>query len=201
MQVTFPPSPSLKGAILTVEFLIRFGSCINFNGPIPEHLPHLGNCHLWTGSKNSKGMGYGRTWAGGKTLYTHRTSYVIHFGEIPDDKLVLHKCDNPLCVRKEHLFLGTHEDNMADMKMKNRAAPLRSDILKYGDDHWTRKKPHLLARGDNHGNSKVPSETILKIRAEFAAGGITKSDLGRKYGYVKSHICRLISGESWKHLQ
>lgn len=72
-------------------------------------------CWAWTAWTNNHGYG---------TLgdeYAHRISWRLHFGEIPDGMRVLHRCDNPPCVRPDHLFLGTPKDNNADMSAKGRS--------------------------------------------------------------------------------
>lgn len=65
--------------------------------------------------------GYGR-FAIRKNLIdqAHRVSWRLHFGEIPPKTLVCHKCDVKLCVRPEHLFLGSYADNTRDMVLKHR---------------------------------------------------------------------------------
>lgn len=76
-------------------------------------------CWLWTASVNNKG--YGEFNSGNDVIvYSHRFSWMIHFGEIPKKTGVLHKCDTPRCVRPDHLFLGTQLDNMRDMTLKGR---------------------------------------------------------------------------------
>jgi len=75
-------------------------------------------CWLWIGSTNQDG--YGRFNIGGKLGGAHRYSFELHTGEIPEGMHVLHTCDTPACVRPDHLFLGTHSDNMQDMYRKRR---------------------------------------------------------------------------------
>ena len=77
-------------------------------------------CWNWT-SAISRG-GYGKfSVARSKWVEAHRVSYLIEHGSIPDEMFVLHKCDNPKCVRPSHLFLGTQEDNVNDCIEKGRA--------------------------------------------------------------------------------
>ena len=56
----------------------------------------------------------------GKYEYAARVAYKLYRGRIPPNKLVLHKCDNPMCVNPYHLFLGTHRDNVLDAITKGR---------------------------------------------------------------------------------
>lgn len=89
----------------------------SFHGKyIPE--PNSG-CWLWTAGVGIGG--YGRLWCGaGLTRYAHRFSYELAFGPVPSGMFVCHRCDTPACVNPDHLFLGTHRDNMRDMQQKGR---------------------------------------------------------------------------------
>jgi hypothetical protein len=75
---------------------------------------------LWTGRKYKSG--YGRRKYQGKDRRAHRVVYEQRFGPIPQGMCVCHRCDTPACINPDHLFLGTHEDNMADMVKKERSA-------------------------------------------------------------------------------
>jgi len=76
-------------------------------------------CWSWRSAKNNR---YKNFKIHGKQIGAHRASWMIYKGEIPDGMCVLHKCDNPICTNPEHLFLGTHEDNIVDMYKKGRSA-------------------------------------------------------------------------------
>jgi len=79
--------------------------------------PNTG-CLLWTGATDA--CGYGRFSLNGRNGSAHRIAYELSVGEIPNDLHVLHHCDIPSCVNSEHLFLGTHHDNMGDAAVKGR---------------------------------------------------------------------------------
>jgi len=76
-----------------------------------------GECWNWTGKRQvlvDGRLGYGRLRRFGRQIYAHRRAYELAIGPIPDRMLVLHSCDNPACIRPEHLHLGTHSDNLRE---------------------------------------------------------------------------------------
>jgi hypothetical protein len=93
----------------------RFWAKVNKDGPVH---PVLGTrCWLWTGAKNPDG--YGNFRVGGKVVKAHRIAWKIQTGEWPDAH-TLHRCDQPSCIRFEHLFEGSHAANMQDAATKGR---------------------------------------------------------------------------------
>jgi hypothetical protein len=110
-------------------------------------------------------------------LLAHRVAWELVNGPIPDGLCVLHKCDTPLCVNVEHLFLGTNAENSADMEDKGRQA-----------------------KGSANGFAKLTESDIPGIRRLLAAG-VVQSEIGRRYGVGHWEISKIKTGKLWKHVQ
>lgn len=82
-----------------------------------KYVPETG-CLEWQGGTSYEGYGgFYCCWSGkGKTYPAHRFSYIIHISDVPDEVMILHKCNNKLCVHPDHLYAGTHQDNMNDLR-------------------------------------------------------------------------------------
>lgn len=95
-----------------------------------SHVQKSDGCWLWTGARDDKGYGIGS--GSSEHEWAHRYSFALAFGPIPGELSVLHRCDNPPCVRPDHLFLGTQKDNVIDMTRKGRHHNSRKTHCKRG---------------------------------------------------------------------
>lgn len=125
------------------------------------------DCYAWT-AHCIKG-GYGIISIQRNIYLAHRIAYYIKDKNFDQTLHVLHKCDNPSCVKFDHLFLGSHEDNMKDMSSKGRA----------------RSVPKV---GKHNGMAKFNFDTISNIRSDFKSDNYSRWDLVRKYNISKSHL-------------
>jgi hypothetical protein len=151
-----------------------FFSKVDLNGPVPEHCPELGRCHVWTAYRQ-KG-GYGVVRFNGKTELAHRVAFSLAHGRWPEP-CALHHCDNPACVNEEHLFEGTRRDNAHDMCAKGRHG-------KTGPK-----------RGERHFASKISDAQIKLMCAEYAAGGVTHKQLAERYGMHRVSVDNILNGK------
>lgn len=164
------------------------------------------SCWLWTAARTRAGYGKMGVYDGlvNRTVETHRVSWEIHHGAIPDGLWVLHNCpdgDNPLCVRPDHLWLGTHTDNMRDMLAKGRAGVwTHPERLPHGDAHWTRAGVVLLPRGDAHRNTKITDVQVVDVRTRYAAGGVTQKYLADEFKVSKSLIQAIVQRKARRHI-
>ena len=94
-------------------------------------------CWIWEGGRDGKG--YGRVWHEGKRKGAHRVAYELVVGKIPTGMCACHHCDNPICVNPEHIFIGTHKDNMRDCTAKSRNTLINNRELWSNGKHMRRK--------------------------------------------------------------
>lgn len=153
------------------EFLVHFWSQVE----------KTDGCWLWHGSTltTSEGVVLPRCWPPtnklGISSYAQRMSYELEYGAFPNHLCVCHHCDNHLCVRPDHLFLGTHRDNMNDMAIKQRAASR-----------------------EHNGASKLRTGDVLKIRHLWNSGFTNKSAISRQFGVSHTLVRFIVNRQYWR---
>lgn len=131
-------------------------------------------CWVWTGSRSDTGYG---SFHDGRPFATHRYSWEIHHGPIPEGLCVLHRCDNRACVNPDHLWLGTKAENSRDMAEKGRER--------------VPSQP-----GESHHSAKLTEDAVLAIRASDETGVA----LAKRYGVSPSLISLVRRRRAWQHL-
>lgn len=133
-----------------------------------------GDCRLWTGPKHDA-MGYARMFVDGRLQYVHRVAWELVNGPIPEGLVLLHSCDNPACIRAEHLSLGTQRDNVQDMLNKGR----------------------VDRRGDRANPAKLTWLQVREIRHLYSEGA-TRAELSDQFGICRSQVSNIVNNRNWK---
>lgn len=133
------------------------------------------DCWEWAGYKDPNG--YGRLNVDGIPQLASRVSYLIAFGDVPAGKVVCHKCDNPGCVKPDHLFIGTQSDNVVDMHRKGRA-----------------RKRGLI--GTNHSAAKLNDDAAMAIWQSDEPVAV----LAQRFGVSRATVHSVRVGKTWRHV-
>lgn len=131
------------------------------------------NCWEWRGGFDR--YGYGQLSVDNLTCTAHRFSYVLHYGRIPVGLAVRHKCDNPKCVRPDHLELGTQAENVRDEIERGRF-----------------RKGYAFRSTD-----KLNIEKARQIRA-LCESGIPQKDVAVQFGIGSGHVSCIVANKIWK---
>jgi DNA-binding CsgD family transcriptional regulator len=117
--------------------------------------------------------GYGIFKMDGTNILAHRVAWLFEHGELPEPPLqVLHKCDNPACVRPKHLYVGTNAANMSDKRSRRRVS------------------------GSLNPNAKLTDEQVVVI--QLSASSVTNVSLARQFEVDPSTVSRIRSGDQWR---
>jgi hypothetical protein len=119
--------------------------------------------------------GYGQIdLGGGMRAYAHRVAWALVHGPIPDDKLVLHSCDNGRCVNVEHLRLGTQAENVHESLQKGRY--------------------------NAYGHQKLDARKVLAIRTA-AANGEAQGTIAARFGIARNTVSQVVNHKTWAHVR
>jgi hypothetical protein len=127
-------------------------------------------CWTWTGGRDKDGYGLFST--KDSSYRSHRLSWFLEFGKFDQSLMVLHNCDNPICVNPYHLFLGTHQDNVDDKVKKRRQS-----------------RPS----GEINGRAKISDLQVEELRELYKSQKYTQKELGRIFNLSKSQISLLVN--------
>jgi len=203
-QITFDHRQKEEGKMLTYfphewlyvnkygDFDVRYldSTCGNLRCVNPDHQAprtlenmlfmklakdEVTGCWNWTGGLFDSG--YGRVTKNGKNALAHRVSYAHFFGSIPEGLQVCHKCNNKRCINPDHLYVGTHNDNMRDVTL--------TDVHK----------------GENNAKALLTQSQVLEIKAHIRERKIVYRKIAEMYGVSRQAIKDIASGRTWGWLE
>lgn len=136
-------------------------------------------CWQWCGHLHNGR--YGGIYYQSKNWSVHRLAWILYQGPIPEGNEVCHKCDNTRCFNPDHLFCGSHTDNMRDALKKGR--------LKH-------------VKGESHPNSKLTEKDVIKIRQLYVPNSKDANGyvLGKMFGVRQTTIQSITSRSGWTHI-
>jgi hypothetical protein len=152
----------------------RFWARVNRDGPLPKRHSELGNCWDWTGATYTQGYGYFRI--GSKQIKAHRFGLLLSGGDLEPDQDALHHCDRRICVRGEHLYAGTNEQNMADVS-----------------EAGTRK-------GEGNNLSKLTEDQVREILSALPLDRGEMTGFALLFGVSVTTIWNIAHRKTWTHL-
>jgi hypothetical protein len=145
-----------------------------FDRIIPE--PNSG-CWIWEGSisKSNGSSGYGVVKISGQQIRAHRLSYELSCEKIPDGLMVLHRCDNSLCVNPYHLETGDAKKNIQDASSRGR-----------------------LPKGSRHGRARFKEDEVREIRSASRHTKGWNKEMAEKYGVPVNTIHEIRQRRTWR---
>lgn len=140
-------------------------------------------CWEWQGYRQPRASGvlsYGVFCVGKRRYLAHRMAVLLSTGELPDNAVVRHRCDNVACVRPDHLELGTQAQNLEDMRVRGRG------------------HINTFPAGPSHPMAKLDKSAVLRV-VELKAQGLSLAKIGAQFGIDPSTVHDIVNGRIWGH--
>lgn len=133
----------------------------------------------WVWQANKLPTGYGLFRIGDSMQRAHRVAYRLTYGSFPEKLQVLHKCDNPSCVRPDHLWLGTNTDNVRDKVLKGRASSLA---------------------GEANPKAKLTAAQVIEMRKYWESGEYTQGALAKMFNIRLGTVSGVVNRTAWRNI-
>jgi len=158
-------------------------------------------CWPWLAATDDDGYGRFSNWSVGvnKSHRSNRLAWKLSNGEIQDDVLVCHTCDNPPCCNPGHLFLGTPKENSEDMVKKSRQSKVGNRGNVKGDLHGSKTKPECVLKGETHGQSKL-TEWEVRFSRYWHSVGFKYAEIAKVMGVHDTVISKIVRRKAWAHV-
>lgn len=140
-----------------------------------SHIDKSDSCWIWNKTVIA---GYGAFAFPSRYVRAHRVAYQIYNGDLKDGMVIMHICDNPLCVNPAHLKQVTQKENILDCHRKGRAA----------------------CKKEENGRNKLKESDIKRIR-DLSESGNTQIQIAKQYGVDQSTVSYILSGKKWSHVR
>lgn len=134
-------------------------------------------CWPWQGTTLRRG--HGQFVYRQKRYYAHRIAMGT-IADVPDDKLVCHRCNVPGCVNPRHLYIGDHGTNARDA--------IEAGTFRYRHPGW----------GEENSTAKLNWDAVNRIRDEYSAGTISQRALARQHGVCLAAVQKVLKGKTWR---
>ena len=167
-----PPPTNHRYWLMDQTIGARFWAKVNCAG---THQAGMATC-CWEWEGASHPRGYGKIYDGTRMTYAHRVALEWVLGR-PPIGYVLHKCDNPRCLRPSHLEEGDQAENLRQCRERGRNN-----------------------KGEVNGRSKLTADIVREIRRQVSAG-LPRPVLARQYGITEAYISTLVNRKRWSHIE
>lgn len=155
-------------------------------------------CWVLGGQKHPR---YGKISVDGQEFSLHKASYIVFTGEVPKGMFVCHVCDNKPCGNPNHLFLGTHSQNMKDRRNKGNSGELpkvnNPKSKRQLNKNRNAVRLNRNQQGELNGNARLKLEDVIKIK-ELRNAGEKLQKISEKFQIDRSTVGKIINGKRWK---